>query len=133
MSLDIKQMMQIKMAYDGERQKVLSQNVANIDTPGFRARDLKELDFRNVLAAETRHVPMAITASGHMHAGMRGGNRFRTEELGDPFEYTPTGGTVVLEQQMMKISQNATDYQMVTSLYRKVGGMFRIALGVQQQ
>lgn len=29
-----------------ERQKLLSENIANADTPGFGARDLKPVDFR---------------------------------------------------------------------------------------
>jgi flagellar basal-body rod protein FlgB len=46
------------------------------------------------------------------------------------FEITPTGGTVVVEEQMMKVAQNATDYQMTTSLYNKIGNMYKVALGL---
>jgi flagellar basal body rod protein FlgB len=36
----------------------------------------------------------------------------------------------VVEEQMMKVAQNATDYQMITNLYKKVGNLFKEALGL---
>lgn len=123
-------MLKVKMAYDAERQKTLAQNIANIDTPGYRASDLKPLDFANELAAKTSHVPMAVTSTMHMNGSKPNSANFRTEHSKNTFERTPTGGTVVLEEQMMKVAQNATDYQMTTSLYKKVGNLFRQALGL---
>lgn len=127
---DIVEMLKVKMAYDAERQKVLAQNIANIDTPNYRASDLKPLDFHNVLAAETSHVPLAATSPMHLSSRTAGTSAFQSEHSKRPFERTPTGGTVVLEEQMMKVAQNATDYQMSTSLYKKVHNLFRQALGL---
>ena len=45
------------------------------------------------------------------------------------FETTPTGNSVVLEEQMIKAAENQMDYQTVTGLYSKSIGMLRIALG----
>ena len=39
-----------RMSWLGERQTVLAQNVANADTPGFAARDLKAPDFSRLMA-----------------------------------------------------------------------------------
>lgn len=128
--LNIIGMLKVKMEYDAQRQKVLAQNIANIDTPGYRAEDLKPLEFKNVLATETSHVPMAVTSPMHITGNKGGAERFVVEHSRNTFERTPTGGTVVLEEQMMKVAQNATDYQMTTSLYKKVGNLFRQALGL---
>src|SRR5271167_637520 len=38
-----------RMSWLNQRQDVLTQNVANADTPGFSARDLKPLDFSDEL------------------------------------------------------------------------------------
>ena len=38
-------MLRERMSWLNARQDVLSQNVANADTPGYTARDLKPLDF----------------------------------------------------------------------------------------
>jgi len=36
-----------RMAWLTARQTVLAENVANANTPGYMAKDLKELDFKN--------------------------------------------------------------------------------------
>jgi flagellar basal body rod protein FlgB len=57
--------------------------------------------------------------------------RFKSIPMHNTFERTPTGGTVVVEEQMMKVAENAGDYQMTTSLYTKIGGLFKEVLGLQ--
>lgn len=131
MTLSLKDMLTIKMQYDGERQKVLAQNIASIDTPDYKAQDLVPLDFKNVLAAQTQQVGMAVTSAGHMNGGRPYTTRFRSMAIRNAFERTPVGSTVVVEQQMMKVAENATDYQMTTSLYAKIGNLQKLALGLQ--
>ncbi len=45
------------------------------------------------------------------------------------FVTTPSGNAVNLEDEMMKVSQNALDYQSVTSLYQRSLGLIRTAIG----
>ena len=124
-------MLAIKMSYDGERQKVLAQNIASIDTPNYKAQDLVPLDFKNVLAAQTQQVSMTVTSDMHMTGGLPYTQRFRSIASRNTFERTPVGSTVVVEEQMLKVAQNATDYQMTTNLYKKVGNFLKEALGLQ--
>ena len=44
-------MLRTRMQWHQERQKVLAENVANADTPNFRTRDLKPLDFGSQVQA----------------------------------------------------------------------------------
>ena len=46
-------MLRDRMAWLNQRQDVLTQNVANVDTPGFVARDLKPFDFSRRRLEET--------------------------------------------------------------------------------
>ena len=46
-------MLRERMTWLHQRQDVLSQNVANADTPGYVARDLKAQDFSAMLAGQT--------------------------------------------------------------------------------
>ena len=131
MELDLNTMLAAKMSYDSERQKVLATNIASIDTPDYRARDLVPLDFKNVLDSETHKITMAQTSPLDIHSSDADPMRFMTQPLRHPYEETPTGGTVVVEEQMMKVAQNAADYQMTTNLYKKVGNLFKEALGLQ--
>ncbi len=130
-SLDLGQMLETKMQYDGERQKVLAQNIASIDVPGYKAQDLVPLDFKNALAAETSKISVMTTSPMHLNGAKAYNQRFLTTDIKNPFEVKSTGNTVVVEEQMMKVTQNATDYQMSTNLYKKIGNLFKEALGLQ--
>jgi flagellar basal-body rod protein FlgB len=46
-----------------------------------------------------------------------------------PWEVSPDGNGVVLEQQMTSLAQTQADYQMATELYRKQIGMLKTAIG----
>ena len=56
------------------------------------------------------------------------GRAAKVEERPDS-ETTPAGNSVVLEEQMIKVAETQTDYQMVTGLYSKSLGLLRTALG----
>jgi flagellar basal-body rod protein FlgB len=47
----------------------------------------------------------------------------------DGYEVTPDGNGVVLEEQMMKLSQNQMDYQVATSLYQRSIAILKTAVG----
>ncbi len=116
-------MMKTKMHWHQTRQKLLSENVANADTPGFRPRDLKELSDTapgsTVAPTQTNPMHLAV-ASGDNGFGGRGGSRFET---------TPSGNAVTLEEEMLKVAQNQADYQMATMLYTKSMQILKTAIG----
>jgi flagellar basal-body rod protein FlgB len=119
-----------RMAWLARRQEVLSQNVANADTPSFVPHDLKAQDFRAMLKATqpATHVAMARTDSGHIPA-RQDAAKFRDQKSKETFEEAPSGNSVVLEEQLMKVSETQTDFRMATSLYHKHIGMIKDALG----
>ena len=45
------------------------------------------------------------------------------------FETTPSANSVNLEDEMMKVAQNQSDYQLAASLYSKGLGLMKIAIG----
>lgn len=115
-----------------ERQKVLAENVANIDTPGYRARDLKPVDFGKLAAAAADRLQPAATNPRHMTSAGTGATA-RTEFTKPiPGEATLSGNTVSIETEMMKVAETAMDHQLVTNLYRKHVGMLRAVLGRSQ-
>ena len=61
-------MLRTRMQWHQERQKVLAENVANADTPNFRTRDLKPLDFGSQVQAASQaggQVRVASTNPAH--------------------------------------------------------------------
>ncbi len=121
-------MMSGKMRWLGQRQRVLAENIANADTPKFQARDLKDVDFRKTGASNVFRVQLARTHDSHLK-GVGDENAFSDQRERKPYEVAPTGNSVVLEEQMLKVGQTAGDHRLMTNLYRKHIGMFRTALG----
>ena len=116
-----------RMAWLGDRQSVLSQNVANADTPGYVAKDVKAPSFAELVSGASARLPMAVTEPGHM-VPVQGNGGFKLVAQKTP-ERSPDGNGVQLETQMMKISDTANDYALTTSLYRQQLGLFKLVLG----
>jgi len=122
-----------KMSWLDQRQKTLAQNVANADTPNYQPRDLKSVDFAqymNMGAGAGGQLGQAST--NPMHLGGAAGREYngaKDFQQRQVFESSFDDNGVVLEEQMMKASKNASEYQIVTNLYRRQVGMIKIALG----
>jgi flagellar basal-body rod protein FlgB len=120
-------MLKQRMAWHEQRQGVLSQNIANADTPGYETRDLKDLSFPEL--ARGAAGPVAMVATDPRHIGPNGGPEGSASERRKPFEVTPQGNAVVLEDEMLRVSTNVQDYQMAADLYSRGLGMLKMAVG----
>src|SRR5436305_8423387 len=66
-------MLRSRMGYLSERQRVIAENVANADTPGFKPHDLKPFSFKARMAsAASGASPVAATPAGAMAATQPG-------------------------------------------------------------
>lgn len=132
-------MLKTRMHWLEQRQKLLAENVANSNTPNYRGRDLKQLDFKSTLEASlgsanvgsaginSASVGMSVTQAGHLRGGS-GTRGFDINPSGG-FETTPSQNSVVLEDEMMKVAQTQLDHQTAISLYQRGVGMIKTALG----
>ncbi|MBL4907999.1 MAG: flagellar basal body rod protein FlgB [Sneathiella sp.] len=119
-----------RMKWLSTRQKVLSQNIANSDTPGYSARDLKPQKFKDMVARpDATTLNLSKTQGNHIQVDSK--QEFKTQKVRDTYEVTPTGNAVVLEEQMMLLTDTQIQYQMTTSLYKKHLSMLKTALGRQ--
>jgi flagellar basal-body rod protein FlgB len=119
-------MLKARMSWHEDRQNVLAQNVANADTPNYRARDLKEPEFGKMAEGVARGVQMAAT--NPLHIGGASPAAGSEPERAKTYEITPEGNAVVLEEEVMRVSQNVMDYQMVSQLYSRGLGMLKTAM-----
>ena len=123
-----------KMNYLNQRQSVISQNIANADTPDYRPRDLVNIDFGQVLdhvrkpktgimptRLETSH-PEHMMSPNHLES-----TKDRKQKI--TYEVAPAGNAVIMEEQVIKSRQTSMDYALMTNLYKKQVGMVRTALG----
>ena len=122
-------MLRTRMHWHQERQRILSENVSNADTPNFRPRDLAPLTFDKTEPKPTSGLTLARTDEQHVAgAGSDGGRGFRVDRR-HGFEIRPAGNSVGLEDQMMKVAANQMDYQAATALYSRGLALIKTALG----
>ncbi len=120
-----------KMNWHQARQKLLAENIANAETPGYRGRDLAPYSFEAMVKESSAGVLVTRTTQpGHIATSMTGGSSsgFGARDMKN-FEVTPEGNGVVLEDEMMKLTANQMDYQAATSLYSRSLKLIRTALG----
>ncbi|HEY0329240.1 MAG TPA: flagellar basal body rod protein FlgB [Rhodopseudomonas sp.] len=120
-----------KMQWHQERQKVLADNIANSDTPGFKPRELIEPKFAAtglpVAGGPMGSLPMLRTSASHISAA--GGVESFAQDRNGGFQTRPAGNAVNLEDEMLKTSSNQMDYAAATSLYSRSLSMLKTAIG----
>ena len=129
--LDIKvvRMVNQKMGWLNHRQRVLAQNIANADTPSYVAKDLKEIDFEKTSKPRTFRLQLANTHKTHIQSSTLDTKLGAEQEDQKAYETSPTGNSVVIEDELIKVANTVSQHQLMIGLYRKQVGMFRLALG----
>jgi flagellar basal-body rod protein FlgB len=116
-----------------KRGELIAQNLANADTPGYKARDL---DFRAALNAasggQSTAVPLQATRPGHI----AGANSSEAGEFGAALRYrTPLapaldGNTVDAQVEQAAFAENSVRYQAtLTFLSSKFRGLMTALTG----
>ena len=108
-----------RMRWLQARTRVLSENVANADTPRFAPRDL---------AAPPAPGALAPTRTHASHVGGAGADAAATRQAAR-IETRPGGNAVNLEDEMMKLSETQLEYQMMAGLYQRGLATLKTALG----
>jgi flagellar basal-body rod protein FlgB len=110
-----------KLEWIDARQKQLSQNIANADTPNYKSRDIEPfssvLDQFNVTPVRTS--PLHLVGFADHLPGT----------VNTVSETAPDGNAVSLEKEMTKVAQDDTSQQLVGNLWKSYMGMFMTALG----
>jgi flagellar basal-body rod protein FlgB len=98
------------LAVHGQRLGVLAANIANADTPGYKARDI---DFSEVLSqsqAEPSSLPLKITQAAHItfsDADLAAGDlKYR-----NPYQASLDGNTVEMPVEQAAFAENNVRYQ----------------------
>ena len=112
------------LALRSQRMEILSRNIANADTPNFKAQDI---DFKQVLKA-AESTQMKTTQAGHISEAQSEadkGLKFRI-----PFNVAFDGNTVELPVEQAKFGQSAADYQATLSiLENRISGIRKALRG----
>ena len=118
-----------RLSWLGQRQQVLANNVANADTPGFKPADLAPVNFERLAEDASRKFPIASTNSQHLVSSARSSGPYRVTAQNTISGLPSSNNTVVLEEQLMMISQTVMEHRITASLYSKHMSMIRTAMG----
>jgi flagellar basal-body rod protein FlgB len=128
-------MLKSRLGYLSDRQRVIAENVANANTPGYKARDLKAFSFQARVqaaagggsVAATPAGTMAVTDPRHMQPKGAGSSGARAVKALDS-EITLDGNGVVLEDEMVKLTQARMDYDAAIGFYQQSLSMLKMAV-----
>ena len=110
-------------AHAGHRQSIVAQNVANADTPGYRAKDLQP--FFEIAGSASSH-PMRATHGRHLAspAHLPAGR----EHISSDATADPNGNSVSVELEMMKAVNIKQQHDRALAIYRSSMNILRATL-----
>ena len=122
--LEITAMAQAMASHAGARLGAISQNMANADTPGYKARDVA--DFNTVWAAGQIGGEMRATRNGHLGSTAQ---TMTPEIITSTGASAPNGNSVSLEGEMVKAAEVRQQHDMALAIYRATSDILRTSLG----
>lgn len=120
--LEVTRMAQALAAHAGTRMGVIARNVANADTPGYRAQDTG--DFASVYRADG--LGLKATRPGHLRDGA---NPAAAPVFASGGAEAPNGNSVSLEMEMVKSAEARQEHEMALAVYRATSDVIRSSLG----
>ena len=119
--LEIVRLAQAMARHAGARTEVIAQNVANADTPGFRARDLPDF------AAYAEGSGLRTTRAGHLRGAEAAAvDPVVTDGRGS---VAPNGNTVSLEDEMVRSADAKREFDLSLSVMQSGLNLMRTAIG----
>ena len=113
-------MLKSRLTYLADRQQVISQNVANSDTPNFTPKDLKPFALPGRGGSAGALAPITPTLTAPMHLAAPTAAALGSKPVDSPdSETTLNGNSVVLEDEMMKMTQSRMDYDAAVAFYQQ--------------
>lgn len=109
----------------GKRQALVSQNIANADTPGYHAKDIKP--FAEVYAAGAQPGGMMATRSQHLNgtAGVGMDWAISSTETGAD----PNDNSVSIETEILKGVEVKRQHDRALAIYRSSMNILRTSIG----
>lgn len=123
-SLELFRMASAMASHAGRRQVVIATNMANSDTPGYRARDIKP--FSETYRAN-RADQMQATRARHLASAP--GSPDPTLFVAAGSESSPNGNAVALEDEMLKGVDARRQHDKAIAIYRSGLSILRTSLG----
>jgi flagellar basal-body rod protein FlgB len=107
----------------GQSQALISQNVANADTPGYVGKKMPA--FATLYAPNDSVGSQRATRDGHMH-GSTGSQQMAPTEMrnGD----NPNSNTISLETELLKAAEAKSHHERALAIYKSALDVLRVAV-----
>ncbi|NSX54679.1 FlgB family protein [Parasulfitobacter algicola] len=125
-NLKVFQMAHAMASHASQRQNVTARNIANADTPGYKARDVAP--FTDVYRAPDQFTAQKATRAGHM-TDDRSPGKTRITLAADQSNMSPSGNSVSLEAEMLKSVDNQRQHDRAIMIYKSSLDVLRSAIG----
>ena len=125
-------MLKSHLGYISDRQRLIAQNVANSDTPGYTPQDLAEF---TTSVGSSGQAPLAmapvtptLTSPMHLSPPPSAVSSGWQTKLSPDSETRMDGNQVVLEEQMVKMTEARQNYDQAIGFYEKSLNMLQLAI-----
>lgn len=107
-----------KMSYNSARQESISQNIANVDTPDYRRKEIEKPNFKGMVKSS---MGGGLVTTHPMHiSGLSNSTSLNS--------YT-SGEEVQLDMEAYEMMKNNQDFAKASSTYKKMVQMMNTAVG----
>lgn len=109
----------------GQRQAIVAQNMANADTPGYRARDIAP--FAQTLKGDASSGGMRTSRARHLNGASGAGLMWETTTPKAAAD--PNGNTVSIETEMLRAVDTKRQHDRALAIYKSSLKLLRTSLG----
>jgi len=127
--MDLFKLLSKKMSWLTYRQKVLSNNISHADTPNHKVFDVAPFSYAEALGKGGVTLRQPVGARPvDSHANLTGGaDSFRNGKK--PRFNVDIGNGIILEEELLKVSETQIHYTEMINLYRRHVDLLRTAVG----
>jgi flagellar basal-body rod protein FlgB len=121
-----------RMRYLTERQTLIARNIANSDTPGYKAQDLAPFTPTSSTASTGGSPAVQLVQTNPAHLSLDATAAASQQTVVTDASYggeKPNGNTVSVEEQMVKSADVANAFAMASAVYAKSISLMKIATG----
>ena len=123
-NLEVFQMSSAMARHAGARQALISENIANSDTPGYKSKDLN--NFKDVFSTDQTGIQKA-TRDSHLHGSSEFGHSSEIIQMRG--SNSPNGNSVSIEGEMLKAAETNKQHDRSLAIYKSAMKILRFSLG----
>ena len=130
---NVPSMLKKALDFQSQRHLLISSNISNLDTPGYKAKDI---DFKSQLASaigRSNDLAMKVTHPVHFGPGASSLKSMQPQTFVESDEPRSNGNNVNIDKEMAKLAENQIAYSATIQLMSKRSSTIRAAINESTQ